>query len=38
MMKERFGNTQQIITSHMEELLKLPECTGDKVSGIERCT
>ena len=34
MLKETFGNTQQIITSHMEELLKLPECTGDKVSAL----
>ena len=34
MLKERFGNTQQIITSHMEELLKLTECTGDKVSAL----
>ena len=34
MLQERFGNTQQIITSHMEELLKLPDCTGDKVSAL----
>ena len=31
-LKERFGNPQQIFTSHMEELLKLPDCTGDRVS------
>ena len=31
MLQGRFGNTQQIITSHMEEVLKLPDCTGDWV-------
>ena len=34
MLQGRFGNTQQIITSHMEELLKLPDCTGDWVSAL----
>ena len=30
LLKERFGKKQQIISAHMEELLKLPSCTGDK--------
>ena len=30
LLKERFGKKQQIISAHMEELLKLPVCTGDK--------
>ena len=29
MLKERFGDPQQIICSHMEGLLKIPSCSGD---------
>ena len=27
---ERFGKTQQIIAAHMDELLKITACDGDK--------
>jgi len=30
LLKSRFGNTQQVITTHMDELLKLPACAGEK--------
>ena len=30
-LHERFGKTQQIISSHMDELLKLPTCAWDKL-------
>jgi len=30
MLKERFGDPQQIISSHMEGLLKIPNCSGDR--------
>ena len=29
MLKDRFGNPQQIISAHMERLLKVVNCTGD---------
>jgi len=29
-LKERFGDPQQIISSHMEGLLKIPNCSGDR--------
>ena len=29
MLQERFGNPQAIILAHMDELLKLPECSAD---------
>ena len=32
--KERFGKKQNIIAAHMEELVKLPNCNGDKVVQI----
>ena len=32
LLKGRYGNPQQIITSHMDQLLKLPTCTGEKAS------
>ena len=34
LLKERYGKKQQIISVHMEELLKLPSCTGDKAIQI----
>ena len=30
LLKERFGKSQAIITAHMEELLKVPNCTSDR--------
>lgn len=30
MLKERFRDPQQIISSHMESLLKIPSCSGDR--------
>ena len=29
-LRERFGNSQQIISAHMDELLKLQPCTSEK--------
>ena len=29
-LHKRFGKTQQIISAHMDELVKLPTCTWDK--------
>ena len=29
-LKDRFGKRQQIITSHMDDLLKIPACTNEK--------
>ena len=33
-LQERFGKTQRIITSHMDELLKIPVCTSDRSSAL----
>lgn len=33
-LQERFGKTQQIITSHIDELLKVPSCTSDRASSL----
>lgn len=33
-LHERFGKTQQIITCHMDELLKLPACTSERPSSL----
>jgi len=30
LLKERFGDPQAIIAAHMDEFLKLPDCTADK--------
>ena len=32
-LHERFGRTQQIISAHMEELLKLPSCSTSERSN-----
>jgi hypothetical protein len=33
-LRDRFGQPQQIITAHMDELLKIPASTGDKLSSL----
>ena len=33
-LQERFGKTQQIISAHMDELLKLSPCVGEKSSQL----
>ena len=32
LLKERFGKPQQIISVHMDKLLRIPTCTGDRLS------
>ena len=34
MLKERYGNKQQVMSSHMEALLKLQACSSDKASQL----
>ena len=34
LLHKRFGNPQQIVSAHMDELLKLPVCNGDRVSSL----
>ena len=34
MLKERFSDPQAIIAAHMDELLKLPDCTADRPSAL----
>ena len=36
LLKKRFGNTQQIVATHIEELLKLPACVGDHAQPLRR--
>ena len=33
-LQDRFGKTQQIISAHMDELLRLPSCSGDRISQL----
>jgi len=33
LLQDRFGKPQQIISAHMEELLKISPCTGEKPSS-----
>ena len=33
-IQQRFGKPQQVISAHLEELLKLPLCTNDKLSSL----
>ena len=33
-MEERYGKPQHIIATHMEEMIQLPACTGDKHSAL----
>ena len=33
-LHQRFGKPQQIISTHMDELLKIPACTSDKASQL----
>ena len=34
LLQQRFGNQQQVISAHMDELLKIPACSGDKTSQL----
>ena len=34
MLRERFGNTKHIISAHMEGLLKIPNCAGDRSTSL----
>lgn len=34
LLQNRFGKTQNIISTHMDELLKIPGCTSDKASQL----
>ena len=34
LLQNRFGKTQNIISTHMDELLKIPVCSGDKASQL----
>ena len=34
LLQERFGDPQAIIAAHMDELLKLPDCTADRPSAL----
>ena len=34
LLKDRFGRPQQIISAHMEELIKISPCVGDKPSSL----
>ena len=33
-LQDRFGRPQQIITAHMDELLKISACTGDRLASL----
>ena len=35
-LKQRFGNTQVIISAHMDEMLKLPDCSTGRVCDLRR--
>lgn len=34
LLQQRFGKPQQVISAHMDELLKIPVCSGDKASQL----
>ena len=34
MLKQRYGRPQQVIAAHMDELLKIPSCMGEKSSQL----
>jgi len=34
LLQDRFGKPQQIISAHMEELIKILPCTGEKPSSL----
>ena len=34
LLQARFGKPQQVISAHMDELLRLPSCAGDKSSSL----
>lgn len=33
-LQKRFGKPQQIVSTHMDELLKIPNCTNDKTQSL----
>jgi hypothetical protein len=33
-LKDRFGRLQKIITAHMDEILKIPACTGERLASL----
>ena len=33
-LEERFGKRQQIVSAHMDELLKIPSCTNNKAHSL----
>ena len=35
-LKQRYGNTQVVISAHMDEMLKLPDCSTGKVRDLRR--
>jgi hypothetical protein len=35
-LKQRYGNTQVVISAHMDEMLKLPDCSIGKVRDLRR--
>ena len=34
LLQDRFGRPQQIISAHMDELLKIPACFSDRMSSL----
>ena len=37
LLRQLYGNIQVVISAHMDEMLKLPDCSGDKVSIRKVC-
>ena len=35
-LKQRYGNTQVVISAHMDEMLKLPDCSSGKVHDLRK--
>ena len=35
-LKQRYGNIQVVISAHMDELLKLPDCSNEKIQDLRR--
>ena len=34
LLQQRFGNQQQVISARIDELLKIPVCSGDRTSNL----